>query len=149
MRAVVQRVSNASVTVDGKTIGNIEKGLLVYLGVGKNDDDSHVNWLAEKIVNLRIFEDEAEKMNLSVNDEKGGILLVSQFTLFADARKGRRPGYERAAPPEMAKALYEKMIFELKKSGLKIETGEFQASMKVKYINEGPVTILLDSEKQF
>ncbi len=149
MRVVLQRVSDARVTVQGVTKGAIGDGLLVYIGVGKDDSREDARWLAEKIVNLRIFMDADEKMNLSILDRGGGILAVSQFTLFADARKGRRPGYSDAAAPEMARGLYMAFVEELKTYGLPVETGEFQAVMRVSYTNEGPVTILLDSKKIF
>ncbi len=149
MRVVLQRVSDARVTVQGVTKGAIGDGLLVYIGVGKDDSREDARWLAEKIVNLRIFMDADEKMNLSILDRGGGILAVSQFTLFADARKGRRPGYSDAAAPEMARGLYTAFVEELKIYGLPVETGEFQAVMRVSYTNEGPVTILLDSKKIF
>lgn len=149
MRAVVQRVKACSVRVDDRLIGGIEAGLLVYLGVGKNDSAKDLTALCEKIVNLRIFTDDQGKMNRSVLDTQGGILVVSQFTLFGDAREGRRPSYTEAAAPEMARELYEKALTQLALSGLRIEHGEFQASMEVAYTNMGPVTILLDTEKRF
>jgi D-tyrosyl-tRNA(Tyr) deacylase len=148
MKAVIQRVKDASVSVDGKIVGSIQKGLLVYLGVGKEDDESDVQWLADKIANLRIFEDEDEKMNLSVLDTGGGVLTISQFTLLADARKGRRPSYNNAAPPAMAESLYER--FKLAMAGFVQETaaGVFGAMMEVRYVNMGPVTILLDTKEK-
>jgi D-aminoacyl-tRNA deacylase len=149
MRAVVQRVRDAAVRVDGRTIGSITAGLLVYLGVGRNDTDRDLRILCDKIANLRIFPDEQGKMNLSVLAVRGAILVVSQFTLFADAREGRRPSYSEAAPAELARGMYEKAIELLRASGLEVETGEFQASMEVSYTNLGPITILLDSEKKF
>jgi len=149
MRAVVQRVSEASVTVEGKRVGAIEKGLLVYLGVAGGDTERHADYLADKVAGLRIFTDSEDKMNLSVQDIGGGILVVSQFTLLADARKGRRPSYSDAAEPEKANPLYLYFVDQLRKRGLTVETGVFQASMRVQYINEGPVTILLDSTKLF
>lgn len=149
MRAVVQRVEDASVKVDGKVVGAIDRGLLVYLGVGKDDSESDAQWLAEKIVTLRIFPDADYKMNLSVQDEKAGILVVSQFTLFADARKGRRPSYDAAAAPDAARNLYECFVEKLRGRDLRIETGEYQAVMDVAYVNKGPITILLDSKKSF
>ncbi len=149
MRAVVQRVRDAVVQVDGKPVGSIPGGLLVYIGVGRSDSDRDLRVICDKIINLRIFPDEQGKMNRSVMDVAGGILVVSQFTLFGDAREGRRPSYIEAAPPEMAKAMYEKAVALLRESGLAVETGEFQASMEVSYTNLGPVTILLDSEKRF
>lgn len=149
MRAVLQRVSHASVTVDGKITGQIERGLLVLLGVGQNDAESDADYLAEKIAGLRIFEDENEKMNLSVQDIGGAVLAVSQFTLYGDARKGRRPSFDAAARPERAKELYEHFVGQVRAKGLRCETGVFQAMMKVELVNEGPVTILLDSQKAF
>jgi len=149
VRAVVQRVRDASVRVGGRTVGSIEAGLLVYLGVGRNDSDRDLRVICDKIANLRIFPDEQGKMNLSVQDARGGILVVSQFTLFGDARDGRRPSYIEAAPPDLARGMYEKAIDLLRSTGLRVEAGEFQASMEVSYTNLGPVTILLDSEKKF
>lgn len=149
MRAVVQRVIACSVHVDGRLTGSIESGLLVYLGVGKNDTSKDLTALCDKIVNLRIFTDDQGKMNLSVLDVRGEILVVSQFTLFGDAREGRRPSYTEAAAPEIARTLYESALSQLAVSGLRIEHGEFQASMEVAYTNSGPVTILLDTEKRF
>ena len=149
MRAVVQRVENASVKVDEKVVGAIDRGLLVYVGVGKDDAEADAEWLAEKIVTLRIFPDAAYKMNLSVQDEQAGILVVSQFTLFADARKGRRPSYDNAAAPDVARSLYERFVEKLRGHDLNIETGEYQAVMDVAYINKGPLTILLDTMKSF
>ncbi|MBN1243942.1 MAG: D-tyrosyl-tRNA(Tyr) deacylase [Spirochaetales bacterium] len=149
MRAVVQRVSDASVTVDDRLVGSIERGLLVYVGAGKNDASDDAEWLARKVANLRVFEDEAGLMNRSVLDEGGRVLAVSQFTLFADARKGRRPSYSDAASPEIAKPLFDGFVAALGEIGLRVATGEFGASMRVAYVNEGPVTILLDSKKTF
>jgi len=149
VRAVVQRVRDASVRVGGRTVGSIEAGLLVYLGVGRNDSDRDLRVICDKIANLRIFPDDQGKMNLSVQDARGGILVVSQFTLFGDARDGRRPSYIEAAPPDLARGMYEKAIDLLRSTGLRVEAGEFQASMEVSYTNLGPVTILLDSEKKF
>jgi D-tyrosyl-tRNA(Tyr) deacylase len=149
VRAVVQRVENASVKVDEKVVGAIDRGLLVYVGVGKDDAEADAEWLAEKIVTLRIFPDAAYKMNLSVQDEQAGILVVSQFTLFADARKGRRPSYDNAAAPDVARSLYERFVEKLRGHDLNIETGEYQAVMDVAYINKGPITILLDTKKSF
>lgn len=146
MRAVLQRVKNASVTVDGITIGAISHGLLVYLGVGRDDSKSEAEWLAEKISNLRIFEDTEGKMNLSVIDVGGGILTVSQFTLFADARKGRRPSYNGAGDPEIAEELYEYFKSIVSKLVGVSACGSFGASMEVAYTNMGPVTILLDTK---
>jgi len=149
MRAVVQRVSSASVSVDGSITGAMDRGILVYLGVAAGDAESDSSYLAEKIATLRIFTDAEDKMNLSVADVGGGALVVSQFTLLADARKGRRPSYSDAAPPALARKLYEHFVAELTKRGLPTATGIFQASMRVAYVNEGPVTILLDSRKLF
>ncbi len=149
MRAVVQRVKDAAVTVGAREVGRINAGLLVYLGIGRNDTDRDLRILSEKVANLRIFPDENGKMNLSVTDVRGEILVVSQFTLFGDAREGRRPSYTEAAPPDLARALYEKAVEVLRMMGFRVATGEFQASMEVSYTNLGPITILLDSEKKF
>lgn len=149
MRAVVQRISQGKVTVNEQVTGSIDKGLLVFLGVTKEDTIQDAKYMAEKIVNLRIFEDENEKMNLSVIDTKGKILAVSQFTLFGDCRKGRRPSFTEAAAPEMADELYEAFIDECEKLGVKVETGVFQTHMMVHSINDGPVTMLIDSKKTF
>lgn len=149
MRAVVQRIQNAGVSVDNAVIGQIDYGLLVYLGVAAGDSEKDADYLADKIINLRIFEDDDGKMNRSVMDEKGGILAISQFTLLADARKGRRPSYSEASDPDTANFLYEHFISQVKMSGLRCENGKFQAHMKVRYTNDGPVTILLDSKKEF
>ena len=149
MRAVVQRVSKASVSIGSKTTGRISRGLVVLIGVGKNDTRGDVSYLAEKIVNLRVFPDERDLMNLSVRDVNGGILVVSQFTLFGDCRKGRRPSYNDAAPPEKAEELYNQFVCALKDRNIRVETGVFQAIMEVDITNSGPVTILLDSTKLF
>ena len=149
MRAVVQRVTSARVTVDDRLIGEIGAGLLVLVGVEQNDGPADVQYVAAKIRDLRIFSDAAGKMNLSVLDRQGGVLVVSQFTLSGDARNGRRPSFASAAPPQIARALYEDVVRELKTSGLRVETGEFQAMMHVALVNDGPVTILLDSRKTF
>ena len=149
MRAVIQRVSRAGVVVDGETRGAIERGLLVLLGVGADDDASDVSYLAVKTAGLRIFEDAEGKMNLSVEDVGGAVLVVSQFTLFGDARRGRRPNFSAAAPPALAEALYKDYVEQLRRRGLKVETGVFQAMMQVELTNQGPVTILLDSKKVF
>ncbi len=149
MRIVIQRVSEARVEVEGKITGQIERGLLVYLGVGKDDSETDVQFIAEKLVNLRIFADENDKMNLSVRDISGAILLVSQFTLQGDCRKGRRPGFDAAGDPDQAKELYEKTIAAIKALGIPVETGIFAAHMYVSSLNDGPVTFLLDSKKTF
>ncbi len=149
VRAVVQRVRGCAVHVEGVLKGSVEDGLLVYLGVGRNDTDRDVQVICDKIVNLRIFVDGNGKMNLSALDMGKGMLVVSQFTLFGDAREGRRPSYTEAAEPLKARAFYEKALQALAQSGLAVASGEFQASMEVSYTNVGPVTILLDSEKRF
>jgi len=146
MRALIQRVSQASVAVDDKILGKIDHGLVVLLGVKNGDDEKAAQYLASKIVNLRIFEDAAGKFNLSALDVKAEILAISQFTLYADCRRGRRPGFSDAARPEISLPLYQKFVQMLKESGLKVEQGEFGAHMLVKIFNTGPVTILLDSE---
>ena len=149
MRAVVQRVSRASVTVEGKVAGKIGPGLLVLLGVARHDDSAAADYLAEKVAGLRIFEDQTGKMNLSVSDIAGAVLVVSQFTLYGDVRRGKRPSFDAAAPPQQAKKLYEYFVERLRALGLECETGVFQAMMQVELVNDGPVTILLDSEKTF
>ena len=149
MRAVVQRVINASVEVDNEIIGKIGQGFLVLLGVGQNDDENDMKYIADKIINLRVFEDENEKMNLSLNDVGGEVLVVSQFTLFGDCRKGRRPSFDSAGDPKWANELYEKTCQYFKNAGIKTETGKFAADMKVNLLNDGPVTLLLDSKKLF
>lgn len=148
MRAVVQRVLNASVAIGGTVKGEIGEGYLVLLGIEENDTEKDLDYIAEKLLGLRVFEDEAGKMNRSVLDAGGSILLVSQFTLYGDARKGRRPSFIRAARPEKAIPLYEAMIARLR-AALPVETGEFGADMQVSLVNDGPVTILLDSERTF
>jgi D-aminoacyl-tRNA deacylase len=149
MRAVVQRVSRARVTVGGEVTGEIGAGLMILLGVGREDTVAVAAALAEKAAKLRIFEDENEKMNRSLLDVKGSALVVSQFTLYGDARGGRRPSFISAAPPELAKALYDEFCEALRKLGVNLATGIFQAMMSVELVNEGPVTILLDSDKAF
>jgi D-aminoacyl-tRNA deacylase len=149
MRAVVQRVSEAYVEVDGLEVGRIGKGLLVLLGVGDEDGLEDVRYLAEKILHLRIFADSLEKMNHSVRDVGGGVLVVSQFTLYGDCRKGRRPSYASAAPPGKALDLYEAFVEAIRAHSLPVATGRFQEMMKVHLVNDGPVTLLLDSRKQF
>lgn len=149
MRAVVQRVTEASVTVEGKPVGAIGPGLLVLLGVSREDTEKDGAYLAEKLAGLRIFEDEEEKMNRSVAQVGGSILLVSQFTLLGDVRHGKRPSFTQAAPPREADALYEDLADRLRQKGIPVETGQFQAHMEVSLVNDGPVTILLDSRKLF
>jgi len=149
MRAVIQRVSRARVTVGGAVTGEIGHGLLVLLGVGRGDGEAASDYLAEKTLGLRVFEDAAGKMNLSVQEAGGAVLVVSQFTLYGDARKGKRPSFDAAAPPEPANTLYEHFVGRIRAAGVKCETGRFQAMMQVELVNDGPVTILLDSEKAF
>ena len=149
MRAVVQRVSHASVTVDDTVIGKIGRGLLVLLGVSNKDTEADARYCVEKILNLRIFEDAEGKMNLSLIDVAGGLLVVSQFTLYGDTRRGRRPSFIDAAQPAEANRLYEYFVAESRKQIQKVETGKFQAMMDVELLNDGPVTILIDSEKLF
>lgn len=149
MRAVVQRVSDASVRVDGQTVGAIQQGLVVLLGVARGDSSRDALYLAEKTYGLRIFEDRHGKMNRSVEDVSGSILVVSQFTLLGDCRKGRRPGFTDAAEPELADQLYKEYVAIMQQRGIKVATGVFRAEMKVGLTNDGPVTILLDSRKQF
>ncbi len=149
MRAVIQRVSRASVTVDTKITGAIEGGLLIFLGVHGDDGEKEIKWLSEKIANLRIFEDEQGKMNRSLLDTGGAMLIVSQFTLYGDCRKGRRPGYSAAAAPDHAKTVYQKFIQSIKQMGIHTASGTFQAHMDVALVNDGPVTLLLDSSKTF
>jgi D-aminoacyl-tRNA deacylase len=149
MRAVVQRVKKARVEVGGRTVGEVGKGLLVFLGVGHDDREQEGEFLANKIAHLRIFSDEQGLMNRSVIETEGSILVVSQFTLWGDCRKGRRPSFIRAAPPDKARALYEDFIHRLRGKGLAVATGEFQEMMDVHLVNDGPVTILVDTEKTF
>lgn len=149
MRAVIQRVSQAKVSVDGATTGEIGKGILILLGVSRDDSEKEADYLLEKTLNLRIFEDDAGKMNLSLLDIKGELLVVSQFTLYGDARKGRRPSFIEAAAPDEANRLYEYFVAQARKHLSKVETGRFQAMMDVELVNDGPVTILLDSSKLF
>ncbi len=149
MRAVVQRVSEAGVRVDGETVGEIRGGLLVFLGVGSEDKEEDADFLAGKIANLRIFPDEAQKMNLSLLDAGGAMLVVSQFTLHGDCRKGRRPAFIAAAPPERAEPLYERFITQVEKLGVRVGAGRFGAMMDVQLVNDGPVTLLLDSKGAF
>ncbi|MCO5387055.1 D-aminoacyl-tRNA deacylase [Desulfosporosinus sp.] len=149
MRSVVQRVKRASVTVNGEKVGIIAAGLLVLLAVGQEDGADDISWMIEKIVGLRIFEDQEAKMNCSVLDTGREILVVSQFTLYGDCRKGKRPSFTAAAPPEQAKDLFERSVAGMRSYGIKVETGIFQAEMDVELVNDGPVTILLDSKKKF
>lgn len=149
MRAVVQRVKSAGVTVDNSVVGKIDEGLLILLGIEDNDTDEDIKYLAEKVSNLRIFEDSDEKMNLSLVDVKGEMLVVSQFTLYGDCRKGRRPNFMMAAKPDYAEAMYLKFVEECRKYISKVETGTFQANMDIALVNSGPVTLILDSKKNF
>ena len=149
MRAVVQRVSRASVEVDGAVVGQIGLGLLVLLGVSANDTESDANYLVEKIAGLRIFEDDDGKMNRCVVDVHGSVLLISQFTLYGDVRRGKRPSFDDAARPEQAHGLYRYVVAQMRLRNLRCETGQFQATMSVSLVNEGPVTIMLDSSKLF
>ena len=147
MKAVVQRVSSARVEVDGETTGEIARGLLVLLGVAREDEERDAAWMAEKIVGLRIFEDDEGKMNRSLLEVSGALLAVSQFTLLGDSRKGRRPSFIAAAPPEIAEGLYGSFVSKARSLGARTETGKFQAHMAVHLVNDGPVTILLDSKE--
>jgi D-tyrosyl-tRNA(Tyr) deacylase len=149
MRAVVQRVSRASVKVRGELAGEIGIGLLVLLGVGQEDSEADADYLAQKVAGLRIFEDDGGKMNLSVTDAGGAVLAVSQFTLFGDVRRGKRPSFDAAARPERARELYQYFVERVRGLGLRCETGRFQEMMEVELVNTGPVTILLDSKKAF
>lgn len=149
MRAVIQRVLESSVRVDGQVVGEIGKGIMVLLGVEEGDTEKEAQYIADKIIGLRIFEDEEGKMNHSLQEVGGELLAISQFTLLGDARKGRRPSYSNAARPEEANRLYEFFVEKIKAAGTKVEKGVFQADMKVALINDGPVTILLDSQKVF
>jgi len=149
MRAVVQRVSRASVSVDGSVTGEIAAGLLVLLGVGQDDERPDADYLVDKVTGLRIFEDDDEKMNHSVVDVAGAILAVSQFTLYGDVRRGKRPSFDSAARPERARELYEYFVNRVRALGVRCETGVFQAMMEVELVNSGPVTILIDSKKAF
>ncbi len=149
MRAVVQRVSRCRVVVDGIVVGEISRGLLVLLGVGKADTTAAADYLLDKVLGLRIFEDAEGKMNLSVQDQKGEVLVVSQFTLYGDVRRGKRPSFDEAARPEQARQLYEYFVGKVRAAGLRCETGQFQAMMDVELVNAGPVTVLIDSEKVF
>ena len=149
MRAVIQRVRRCRVTVESCTTSEIGSGLLVLLGVGKSDTEAAADYLAEKVLGLRIFEDDTEKMNLSVQDKKGEVLIISEFTLYGDTRRGKRPSFDAAARPEEARRLYEYFVEKIRATGLRCETGQFQAVMEIELVNSGPVTILLDSDKTF
>ena len=148
MRAVVQRVSEASVTVAGDVVGRIDAGLMVLLGVAEGDTEAETQWMADKLVGLRIFEDDDGKMNRSVVDAGGSILLVSQFTLLGDCRKGKRPSFIGAAAPEIAEALYERVAEQIRAAGVGVETGRFRTEMRVALVNEGPVTLIIDSPQR-
>ncbi len=148
MRAVVQRVNKAEVRVEGRPVGAVGKGMLVLLGVGKNDTPEDAQSLADKILNLRIFDDPAGRMNLSLLETNGELLCVSQFTLYGDCRKGRRPSYDQAARPEVAGGLYDAFVAAARAGGVTVQTGKFQAMMEVELVNDGPVTLLLDSERR-
>jgi len=149
MRAVVQRVDQASVSVDGHVVAWIPRGLLVLVGVENSDTGEDLAFLKRKIVNLRVFDDQDGRMNLAVKDVGGSVLLVSQFTLHGDTRRGNRPDFTRAAPAEQAKALYDQLVSEIRAEGIPVESGVFQAIMKVELINDGPVTLIVDSKKEF
>jgi len=149
MRAVLQRVTRASVRVGGETVGDIGAGLVVLLGVGRDDAEDDARYLVEKVLNLRVFDDAEGRMNLSVAERGGALLVVSQFTLYGDVRRGRRPSWFEAAPPELAETLYEFFVAEARASGARVETGSFRRMMEVELVNDGPVTILLDSRKLF
>ncbi|NNE98828.1 MAG: D-tyrosyl-tRNA(Tyr) deacylase [Pyrinomonadaceae bacterium] len=149
MRAVVQRVSSASVSVDGETIGKMGRGILLLLGIAETDSESDASYMLEKTLNLRIFEDTEGKMNLSLKETSGELLVVSQFTLLGDVRKGRRPSFIKAAAPEKANEIYEFFVSEAEKQVKNVSTGKFQAMMNVALVNDGPVTILVDSDKHF
>ena len=149
MRAVIQRVEKANVTVEGTSVGEIDQGLLVLLAVEASDGPEDLDFLKKKILNLRVFEDGEGKMNLSLREAGGSILMVSQFTLYGDLRKGNRPSFSRAAPPAQARELYQELIDQLRSEGVTVEAGEFQAMMKVALVNDGPVTLIVDSSKQY
>lgn len=145
MRACVQRVSEASVTIEGEIVGEIARGLLVLLGVAADDDEAAARWLAEKTAGLRIFEDAAGKMNLALADIGGAMLVVSQFTLLGDCRRGRRPSFAAAAPPELAERLYQVFVDAVRATGIEVATGRFRQNMQVRLVNDGPVTLIIDS----
>lgn len=149
MRAVIQRSHQASVSVDNSVIGSIDSGIVVFLGIQERDNEQTIKWMADKIIHLRIFEDDEGKMNRSLAETGGEMLIVSQFTLYGDCRKGRRPGYSGAARPETAEPLYESFIRYVQNQGIVTATGQFQASMQVQLTNDGPVTLLIDSDKTF
>ncbi|HWI64545.1 MAG TPA: D-aminoacyl-tRNA deacylase [Symbiobacteriaceae bacterium] len=149
MRAVVQRVSRGKVTVEGEVVGQVGKGYVVLLGVSKDDTPEAADYMAEKISGLRVFEDEQGKMNRSIIEAGGAVLAISQFTLYGDVRRGRRPGFDQAGRPEQAEPLYERFVEKLRSYGLTVETGRFQTHMEVELVNDGPVTILVDSDKGF
>ena len=149
MRFVIQRVERAKVTVEGKVSGEIGNGYVVFVGLLPTDDDKVMDYMLDKLVNLRIYEDENDKLNLSLKDIGGEILIVPNFTLYGDARKGRRPSYAKAAPPDEAEKLFDRFVEKAKETGLNVQTGIFRTHMKVELVNDGPVTILLDSERNF
>ena len=149
MRAVVQRVTEASVSVNSSIVGRIGAGILVLLGVSKADTVTSIDYMVEKLLGLRIFPDPAGKMNLSIRDTHGAVLVVSQFTLYGDVRRGKRPSFDDAAPPQQAKLLYEAVVARIRREGIECATGEFQAMMQVLLVNDGPVTMLIDSDKAF
>ena len=149
MRFVIQRVERAKVTVEGKVSGEIGNGYVVFVGLLPTDDDKVMDYMLDKLVNLRIYEDENDKLNLSLKDIGGEILIVPNFTLYGDARKGRRPSYAKAAPPDEAEKLFDRFVEKAKETGLNVQTGIFRTHMKVELVNDGPVTIRLDSEKNF
>ena len=149
MRTVVQRVTRAQVSIGDEGVGAIGAGLVVLLGIRAEDSEKDLTWLADKIVHLRVFEDESGKMNNSLTDIGGEVLIISQFTLYGDCRKGRRPGFSGAAPPEIAEPLYQQFVDAVRARNIQVATGTFQAEMQVELVNDGPVTLLLDSEKKF
>lgn len=149
MRAVIQRVTRASVEIEGHEKSSISHGVVVFLGIHRSDTEKQIDWMIDKIVNLRIFPDPSGKMNISLADINAEMLIVSQFTLYGDCRKGRRPGYSDAAPPDIAASIYERFIEKAKQRNCSIATGTFQAMMQVNLVNDGPVTLLLDSDKRF